>query len=130
MIALLAFFLGVVVFTISDIKIIHSHCQVARPTFVICPAFTLSVTHADYRKDPVLECTHKNVEKCHFTYKTIFTPIQEQVWELIKPCSGDGGAWVRFRLKNISGKGNGQMTYPPCLSNVVQYCISCSLEFF
>jgi hypothetical protein len=30
-------------------------------------------------KTPVLECTHKNVEKCHYTYITEFTPSQEEV---------------------------------------------------
>ena len=30
-------------------------------------------------KDPVLECTHKNVEKCHYTYVTQFKPTQEEV---------------------------------------------------
>ena len=32
-------------------------------------------------KDPILECTHKNVEKCHYTYVTQFTPSQEEVCE-------------------------------------------------
>lgn len=31
------------------------------------------------QKDPILECTHKNVEKCHYTYVTQFTPAQEEV---------------------------------------------------
>ena len=30
-------------------------------------------------KDPILTCLHKNVEKCHYTYITQFTPSQEQV---------------------------------------------------
>ena len=29
-------------------------------------------------KDPVLSCIHKNVEKCHYSYITQFTPSQEQ----------------------------------------------------
>merc|ERR1712066_646221 len=33
------------------------------------------------QKDPILECTHKNVEKCHYTYVTQFTPAQEEVCE-------------------------------------------------
>ena len=33
------------------------------------------------KKDPILECTHKNVEKCHYTYVTQFTPAQEEVCE-------------------------------------------------
>jgi len=32
-------------------------------------------------KDPILECTHKNVEKCHYTYVTQFKPSQEEVCE-------------------------------------------------
>ena len=32
-------------------------------------------------KDPILECTHKNVEKCHYTYVTEFEPAQEEVCE-------------------------------------------------
>jgi len=32
-------------------------------------------------KDPILECTHKNVEKCHYTYVTQFSPAQEEVCE-------------------------------------------------
>ena len=28
-----------------------------------------------------MECTHKNVEKCHYTYVTQFTPAQEEVCE-------------------------------------------------
>jgi len=32
-------------------------------------------------KDPVLECNHKSVEKCHYTYVTEFTPAQEEVCE-------------------------------------------------
>ena len=31
------------------------------------------------QKDPILECTHKNVQKCHYTYVTQFTPVQEEV---------------------------------------------------
>ena len=29
-------------------------------------------------RQKVLECTHKMVEKCHYTYVTIFTPSQEE----------------------------------------------------
>jgi len=27
-------------------------------------------------KDPILECTHKNIEKCHYSYVTQFKPSQ------------------------------------------------------
>ncbi len=33
------------------------------------------------QKDPILECTHKNVEKCHYTYVTQFSPAQEEICE-------------------------------------------------
>jgi len=32
-------------------------------------------------KDPILECTHKNVEKCHYTYITLFKPAQQEECE-------------------------------------------------
>merc|ERR1711997_1126684 len=32
-------------------------------------------------KEPLLECTHKTVEKCHYTYVTEFRPVQEEVCE-------------------------------------------------
>ena len=31
------------------------------------------------KKDPILECTHKEIEKCHYTYVTEFIPSQEEV---------------------------------------------------
>jgi len=33
------------------------------------------------QKDPILECVHKNVEQCHYTYVTKFSPSQEEVCE-------------------------------------------------
>ena len=38
-------------------------------------------TVVSIQKDPILECTHKNVEKCHYTYVTQFEPAQEEVCE-------------------------------------------------
>uniref|UniRef100_A0A0K2SW06 Uncharacterized protein n=1 Tax=Lepeophtheirus salmonis TaxID=72036 RepID=A0A0K2SW06_LEPSM len=38
-------------------------------------------TISSIQKDPILECTHKNVEKCHYTYITQFSPSQEEVCE-------------------------------------------------
>jgi len=32
-------------------------------------------------KDPILECKHKDVEKCHYTYVTYFKPAQEETCE-------------------------------------------------
>ena len=31
------------------------------------------------KRDPILECTHKQVEKCHYTYVTQFTPTAEEI---------------------------------------------------
>ena len=30
-------------------------------------------------KDPILQCTHKNMEKCHYTYVTYFKPAQVKI---------------------------------------------------
>ena len=40
-------------------------------------------------KDPILECTHKNTEQCHYTYVTQFKPSQEEICEenFEKKCS-------------------------------------------
>merc|ERR1712123_143828 len=40
-------------------------------------------------KEPILECTHKNTEQCHYTYVTQFKPSQEEVCEenFEKSCS-------------------------------------------
>merc|ERR1712127_479620 len=38
-------------------------------------------TVSTVEKDPILECTHKNTEQCHYTYVTQFTPTQEEVCE-------------------------------------------------
>ena len=40
-------------------------------------------------KEPILECTHKNTEQCHYTYVTQFKPSQEEVCEenFEKQCS-------------------------------------------
>ena len=32
-------------------------------------------------KDPILECTHKDEEQCHYTYITKFNPAQEELCE-------------------------------------------------
>jgi len=32
-------------------------------------------------KEPILECTHKNTEQCHYTYVTQFKPTQQEVCE-------------------------------------------------
>ena len=32
-------------------------------------------------RQPVMECTHRNIERCHFTYTTKYKPSQEQICE-------------------------------------------------
>ena len=32
-------------------------------------------------KEPILECNHREVEKCHYTYVTQFNPAQEEICE-------------------------------------------------
>jgi len=46
-------------------------------------------TVTSLEKEPILECTHKNTEQCHYTYVTQFTPTQEEVCEetFEKSCS-------------------------------------------
>jgi len=49
-------------------------------------------------KDPILECTHKNTEQCHYTYVTQFQPAQEEVCEenFEKQCS------ITFKQKAVN----------------------------
>merc|ERR1712226_764042 len=46
-------------------------------------------TVTSLEKEPILECTHKNTEQCHYTYITEFKPTQEEVCEenFEKQCS-------------------------------------------
>ena len=56
-----------------------SGCQTDPDTGFCCVEKEESVT--TLQKDPILECTHKNIEKCHYTYVTQFEPAQEEVCE-------------------------------------------------
>ncbi len=56
-----------------------SGCQTDPDTGFCCVEKEETVT--SLQKDPILECTHKNVEKCHYTYVTQFDPAQEEVCE-------------------------------------------------
>jgi len=42
----------------------------------------------EVRKDPILQCTHQNIEKCHYTYRTQFVPNVEEVCDesFLKKC--------------------------------------------
>ncbi|CAB4054450.1 unnamed protein product [Lepeophtheirus salmonis] len=59
-----------------------SGCQTDIETGLCC--IEKDETVSSIQKDPILECTHKNVEKCHYTYVTQFSPSQEEV------CNGQG----------------------------------------
>ena len=56
-----------------------SGCVIDEETGLCCVEKVETITTV--QKDPILECTHKNVEKCHYTYVTQFTPAQEEVCE-------------------------------------------------
>ena len=56
-----------------------SGCSTDPDTGLCCVETEETVT--TLKKDPILECTHKNVEKCHYTYVTQFNPAQEEVCE-------------------------------------------------
>ena len=54
-----------------------SSCVTDPDTGLCCVDKEETVTSLE--KEPILECTHKNVEQCHYTYVTQFTPSQEEV---------------------------------------------------
>jgi len=56
-----------------------SGCTTDADTGLCCVEKTEEVT--TLKKDPILECTHKNTEQCHYTYVTKFKPSQEEVCE-------------------------------------------------
>jgi len=64
-----------------------SGCEQDPETGLCCVNKLEEVT--SIKKDPILECTHKNTEQCHYTYVTLFTPSQEEVCEenFEKQCS-------------------------------------------
>merc|ERR1711936_617261 len=64
-----------------------SGCEEDPETGLCCVEKEETVTSLE--KEPILECTHKNVEQCHYTYVTQFTPSQEEVCEenFEKQCS-------------------------------------------
>ena len=64
-----------------------SSCVTDPETGLCCVDKEETVTSLE--KEPILECTHKNVEQCHYTYVTQFTPSQEEVCEenFEKQCS-------------------------------------------
>jgi len=56
-----------------------SGCEQDPETGLCCVEKEETVTSLE--KEPVLECTHKNVEQCHYSYVTTFSPTQEEVCE-------------------------------------------------
>ena len=64
-----------------------SGCVTDPDTGLCCVDKVSEVTTLE--KDPILECTHKNTEQCHYTYVAQFKPAQEEVCEenFEKQCS-------------------------------------------
>jgi len=64
-----------------------SGCVTDPETGLCCVDKLSEVTSIE--KEPILECTHKNTEQCHYTYVTQFQPSQEEVCEenFEKQCS-------------------------------------------
>ena len=64
-----------------------SGCETDTETGLCCVDKEETVTSLE--KEPILECTHKNTEQCHYTYVTQFKPSQEEVCEenFEKQCS-------------------------------------------
>jgi len=56
-----------------------SNCVTDPDTGLCCVDKEETVTSLE--KEPILECTHKNTEQCHYTYVTKFSPAQEEVCE-------------------------------------------------
>merc|ERR1712018_123382 len=56
-----------------------SGCEEDPETGLCCVDKEVTVT--TLKKDPILECTHKDTEQCHYTYVTKFKPSQEEVCE-------------------------------------------------
>jgi len=64
-----------------------SGCVTNPETGLCCVEKEETVTSLE--KEPILECTHKNTEQCHYTYVTQFKPSMEEVCEenFEKQCS-------------------------------------------
>ena len=71
-------------------------CVTDQETGLCCVDKEETVTSLE--KDPILECTHKNTEQCHYTYVTQFKPAQEEVCEenFEKQCS------ITFKQKAVN----------------------------
>jgi len=56
-----------------------SNCVTDPDTGLCCVDKEETVTSLE--KEPILECTHKNTEQCHYTYVTQFKPSVEEICE-------------------------------------------------
>jgi len=77
-----------------------SNCVTDPDTGLCCVDKLSEVTSLE--KEPILECTHKNTEQCHYTYVTQFKPSQEEVCEetFEKSCS------ITFKQQAFEDKVN------------------------
>merc|ERR1712083_558282 len=77
-----------------------SNCVTDPDTGLCCVDKEETVTSLE--KEPILECTHKNTEQCHYTYVTQFKPSQEEVCEetFEKSCS------ITFKQQAFEDKVN------------------------
>merc|ERR1711983_721498 len=77
-----------------------SNCVTDPDTRLCCVDKEETVTSLE--KEPILECTHKNTEQCHYTYVTQFKPSQEEVCEetFEKTCS------ITFKQQAFEDKVN------------------------
>merc|ERR1711892_204353 len=77
-----------------------SGCVTDPDTGLCCVDKEETVTSLE--KEPILECTHKNTEQCHYTYVTQFSPVPEEVCEenFEKSCS------ITFKQQAYNGTVN------------------------
>jgi hypothetical protein len=73
---------------------------------------TKQIESKSIEKQPILSCTHRNIEKCHFTYSTQFRPTQQKVCQdtFQKKCS------IKFHKKAINE------TVEKCYNPLVHVC--------
>ena len=90
-------------------------CNVDSETGLCCVLKEDEITTVE--KDPILECTHKKTEQCHYTYVTQFKPSQEEVCEenfekkcsisFVKKAQNETVQKCYTPLVKICGGGNG-----------------------
>merc|ERR1712223_1007877 len=80
-----------------------SGCQTDPETGLCCVEREEEVTSIE--KEPILECTHKNTEQCHYTYVTKFAPSQEEVYVEKQPGKFVGDTGCEKLPVEICGAG-------------------------